>query len=450
LSAPADKNSFPPGLNNAYFFSVFNALSFQLVLSSPMVLYAKTLHASATVLGIITGMMPLLTALQIPAASYINRIGYKRFVLGGWSVRVAFIFLIALVPLAGAFLNEGSRLALVLALLFGFNFSRGFSSCAWLPWISSLVPANARGHYLARDAACVNLASFVSFALAAVVLGSSPRSWQFAVLFAFSAAMGAISLSFLKQIPDMPVSQEPRGSQIPVPWVAMLRFGPFQKLLRVIVAWSLAYGGLQAFTVVFLKTALNMADSKVLLITGAAYVGGLSSLWVLGTRLDGLGSKPVLTFCFAVWIAVLAGWAAIAGRVLQPTIAILLLLQILMGLLGALVQMSNTRLAMAIVPHVGRNHFFALFSVIGSVALGLAPMVWGLLLDALGLWQATALGLVWNRFSVFFVAVGLVMISTLLLARQLDEPEAASLDELLREVLIESPQRFLVRFWPRG
>jgi hypothetical protein len=69
LSTPADKDPFPPGLNNAYFFSVFNALSFQLVLSSPMVLYAKSLHASATVLGIITGMMPLLTALQIPAAS---------------------------------------------------------------------------------------------------------------------------------------------------------------------------------------------------------------------------------------------------------------------------------------------------------------------------------------------------------------------------------------------
>ena len=38
---------------------------------------------------------------------------------------------------------------------------------------------------------------------------------------------------------------------------------------------------------------------------------------------------------------------------------------------------------------------------------------------------------------------------TLLLARRLDEPEAASLEELLREILIQSPQRFWVRFWPR-
>jgi hypothetical protein len=36
-----------------------------------MVLYAKTLRASATVLGIIAGMMPLLVIFQIPAANYI-------------------------------------------------------------------------------------------------------------------------------------------------------------------------------------------------------------------------------------------------------------------------------------------------------------------------------------------------------------------------------------------
>ena len=59
LADRTQKASFPPGLHNALLFSGFNALSYPLVLSSPMVLYAKTLGASATVLGIIAGMMPL-------------------------------------------------------------------------------------------------------------------------------------------------------------------------------------------------------------------------------------------------------------------------------------------------------------------------------------------------------------------------------------------------------
>jgi hypothetical protein len=98
-----ETQSFPPGLHNAYLFSVFDAFSYQIVLSSPMVLYAKTLGASATVLGIIAGMMPLLVIFQIPAANNIPRLGFKRFVFAGWGIRVMFIFIMALVPLTAIF-----------------------------------------------------------------------------------------------------------------------------------------------------------------------------------------------------------------------------------------------------------------------------------------------------------------------------------------------------------
>src|SRR6058998_2154083 len=105
LREPEKSASFPAGLHNAFLFSLFNALSFQIVLSSPMVLYARTLGASATVLGVIAGMMPLLVIFQIPAASYIPRLGFKRFVYAGWGARVMFIFAMALVPLTGFFLE---------------------------------------------------------------------------------------------------------------------------------------------------------------------------------------------------------------------------------------------------------------------------------------------------------------------------------------------------------
>src|SRR5437899_4266809 len=163
LREPTETASFPVGLHNAFLFALFNALSYQIVLTSPMVLYARTLGASATVLGIIAGMMPLLVVFQIPAASYIPRLGFKRFVYAGWGTRVLFIFVMALVPLTGGFLDAKNRLALMLMLLFGFNLSRGISSCAWLPWITLLVPPALRGKYLARDTGVQNFASFLTF-----------------------------------------------------------------------------------------------------------------------------------------------------------------------------------------------------------------------------------------------------------------------------------------------
>jgi MFS family permease len=445
-----NKAAFPPGLNNAFLFSAFNALSFQVVLGSPMVLYAKTLGASATVLGIIAGMMPLLVIFQIPAANYVNRVGYRRFVYAGWGTRVLFIFAMALVPLTGGFLEAQSRLALMLLFLFGFNLSRGISSCAWLPWITTLIPEVLRGKYLARDAGVMNLASFFAFLFAAWCLGAAPRAWQFAVLFAFSAISGAISLTFLKRIPDAEIPEHIRTSNTRVPWLEMMRYPPFRKLLRAIVAWSVAYGGISAFTVAFLKTHAGMAEGKILLVTSTAFLGGLSSLWFLGTRLDRLGSRPVLMFAFSAWLAVLAGWVLLAGGAFQTTVFIVVLLQMLMGLLAALAQMAFTRLAMATIPVMGRNHFFAIYSVIGNVTLGVAPIAWGLLIDAVGERAPLWLGLAWNRYTVFFAAAGIAAVVTLFIARRLDEPQAASMEQLFRDILIQSPQRFWLRFWPRG
>jgi MFS family permease len=449
-SAAAPKTAFPRGLHNAFLFSAFNALSYQIVLASPMILYAKSLDASATVLGLIAGMMPLLVIFQIPAANHINRVGYRRFVLAGWSTRVSFIFLIALVPLTGGFLNPANRLALLLALLFCFNLSRGISSCAWLPWIAALVPPDIRGRYLTRDAAVQNLASFVTFLVAAATLSGATQPWQFSVLFGFSAATGAVSLLFLKRIPDVPTPREPCVPTGRVPWLEMVRFPPFHKLLRTVVAWSVAYGGVTAFTVAWLKVRGGMNEGLILLICSVAFLGGASSLALLGSRFDRVGSKPVLGAAFAGWFAVMTGWVLLAGGAFAAALTNVLVLQFFMGLLAAMVNMANNRLAMAIVPAMGRNHFLALYSVVNNVVLGLAPIAWGLLIDAVGSRAPHWLGLEWNRYTLFFAAAAAVFALALAVSRRLDEPHAASLEDLLRELLIESPQRFWLRFWPRG
>jgi MFS family permease len=446
-TAPAE--TFPPGLSNAFLFATFNALSYQVVLSSPMVLYAKTLGASATILGIIAGMMPLLVIFQIPAASYIPKLGFKRFVYAGWGIRVMFIFGMALVPLTARFLDAKNRLALMLVLLFAFNLSRGISSCAWLPWLTALVPSTMRGRYLVREAAVTNLFSFFSFLIAAGCLAGETAAWQFSIVFLFSAVAGVISLTFLKRIPDVEVPEEIKGSQNPIPWLAMLRHPPFTKLLAMVVGWSVAYGGITAFTVAFLKTEAGMSEGAILVVTSISFLGGMSSFWVLGSRLDKLGSKPVLTFSFAAWILVLAGWICVSGGLVRASLGPLLVLQVVMGLLAVLVQMSNTRLAMTVVPTMGRTHFFAIYSVISNVTLGLAPIAWGLLIDSVGSRAPVWMGLEWNRYTIFFSAASFTFLITFSMARRLEEPEAAGMEQLLREILVDSPQRFLVRLWSR-
>jgi MFS family permease len=438
---------FPAGLRNAFLFATFNALSFQIVLGSPMVLYAKALGASATVLGLISGMMPLLVIFQIPAANYIGRVGYKRFVYAGWGTRVMFIFAIAVVP-SLSFLNISSRLALLICLLLIFNLSRGISSAAWLPWISSLVPATIRGKYLAADQAFIGVASCVAFLIAASCLGDHPRAWQFSLIFLISAINGTISLRFLKRIPDAPVPDVVRTSKQPVPWLEMAKYAPFKRLLVMNLAWSSAYGGISAFTVAFLKAETGMSSGAILYLSSVFFLGALASLW-FGMHLDKMGSKPVMIFCSVLWVGISTAWAMIAGKALPPSPLLILLLQFLMGLGAAVFNMTNVRLAMVVAPEMGRNHFFALFSVVANLSLGLAPVIWGMLIDLFHDFDMEVYGIHWNRYTLYYLAAGMMFVIAITLKMRLQEPESRNVEELVREMFISSPQRLIARVWPK-
>ena len=404
--------------------------------------YAKSLGASATVLGILAGMMPLLVIAQLPAARFVDRVGYRRFVLNGWTARVVVVFLVAAVPLTSGFLDAPTRLVLVLALLFVFNLIRGIASCAWLPWIMELIPAPARGRHFARDQFCMNGASMLSFAFAAVVLGAHGAAWQFALVFASAAVAGAFSLPALQRVPDAPPPPDPDGGKGPVPWLELASHPPFQRLLWVNCAWSLAYGGLTTFVVKYLKDGAGLRADLILCFMSVSFLGGLASPWLAGPRLDRLGSKPMLGFTMAVGFLIGVGWLLAAGGAVSPGWRFALPLMVLLGLVNALFSAANNRLAMHIVPKQGRNHFFALFMVVWQLTLGLSPVLWGLLLDAIGPREATALGLNWNRYSVFFGLVALAFVGAFALCRRLEEHRAAEVQTLVRELLVDEPRRW--------
>ncbi|MBN2507283.1 MAG: MFS transporter [Verrucomicrobia bacterium] len=451
-AAPAPTPArLPPGLVNAYVFAVFNALSFQMVLSNPMILYAKSLGATATALGLIAGMVYLLNIFQIPAARHVDRVGHKRFVLAGWSTRVVFIFLMALVPLSAGFLTAQTRLVLMVFMLFGFNLSRGISVCGWLPWITAIIPGPMRGRYLAREAACVNSASFVAFLLAAGVLGTAPTGWRFSLLFLFSGVAGAVSLGFMKRIPEgTPPPAARSWSGEPVPWRAIAAYPPFRKLLRMNVAMSLAAGGVTPFVTAFLKGRLNLPESEVMGITAVSFLGGLSSLWLLGRRLDEYGSKPALVLSHGVWLLIMAGLTLVSTGVVPPRLGVLALLQFLMGLCLASVQMANIRLVMGTIPEMGRSHFFALQSVVSNVAFGLSPIAWGLAIDGAGSLELWWHGLFLDRYGLYFMGAFVAFAVSLVLCHSLVEPASLSTEAMLRDILTRSRLRAWLRLWPRA
>ena len=211
LSQAATKSPFPDGVQSLFWFFFLNFLSCQIIMDSPIFLYAESLGASATIMGLIAGMTPLMVIFQIPAAAHVGRWGYRFFIATGWTVRLLFVLGLIFVPMMDGVLNSQSQLALVIVLLFAFNIIRGIASCAWFPWIRGLIPETIRGRYLTLESAFANAGSLVAFLLVAIYLGKSPTSGQFTVLFAFSFVMGAVSIAFIRRVPDVAPPKEEAG-----------------------------------------------------------------------------------------------------------------------------------------------------------------------------------------------------------------------------------------------
>ena len=201
-------DKLPNGINNAYIFQALNAVSFNIALGSPLILFARELGASAAVLGILSGFTPLLSTLQLVAIPFGERWGWRALMLRGWGGRVSALLLLAMIPLIVGLVPPGVPELLVLGSMFLFNFLRGFAAGAWLPIISAIVPRSIRGAYLTRDRAGQAIAAMLALGVSGLMLSLNLGMLGYGIIFGSSFLTGVISLHFLNRVPYAPPTQQ--------------------------------------------------------------------------------------------------------------------------------------------------------------------------------------------------------------------------------------------------
>ena len=397
-----------------------NAVSFQIILGAPLILYAKSIGASSTVIGALAAFTPIMTMLQWPAAKHLPVYGYKKFVLTGWSLRLVFVFLVALVPLMG-FLDPTSKLVLLVLSLFVFNTLRGIASAAWMPWIAGLIPDEARAAFISRDQVALFVGSIISLAISSLMLGGEVSAWAYSLVFLVSALAGLLSLVFIKKIPEVSTGDDMSEASQPVPWREMLFHPPFFALLVFNLLFVLVVGSLGVFTVEYLHEFPGFGASQVLILSGISFVGSLAALPFVSRLVDRQGAKPVLAISLCLISLVILGWFLIAAGILPCSKRLIGGLNFLSGMAGAAFNVANGRLALATMPVLGRNHFCAMFSVITSLGLGAAPVAWGISLDVIGTYEVVTGAFHWKRHSIYFAVLFFLNIFTILQTRRIHE-----------------------------
>lgn len=389
---------------SAHWFQLFNAITFQIVMGAPIIIYAKTLGASSTVLGIIASFTPLMTVFQLPAARHLDRHGYKRFVIGGWGVRTAFVFALALVPLL-TFLDTTSKMAVMLSVLFLFNLIRGISSAGWMPWMTALIPEETRGRFLSVDQIFMYLGCLIALIASAVIMTGQVDPWEYSLVFLLSASSGAVSLLFIRNVPDVPPSETTRNSSLPVPWKSMLAYPPFRQLILFNLILMIVIGSLGVFTIEYLRAESHLEASTVMYLSAFSFLGSLVMLPFSGPWVDRVGSKPLLRVATLMFGVSIATWCLIAAGILPAWLWLIALLNFFTGAASANLNLASVRITMGTMPEMGRNHFFALFTVITSLGLGAAPVLWGVTLDMIGTFEVVTGAFHWKRHSIYFLAL---------------------------------------------
>lgn len=415
--------AFPDGVTNANWFSFYNAISFQIFLGPPLILYAKSLGASATMLGVLASLTPLLTVFQIPAAHHIHRFGYRRFVLAGWATRNLCVFAVVAIPLL-TFLGNGWKLALLLLLQFIFNLLRGIASGAWLPWLTEILPEEIRARFLSRDQRFLQTGSLVALLFCGMVLQKDSQPWEFSLAFLISALGGAASLYYLNRVPDVEAQDALQQSGTRVPWRAIVTFPPFARLVGFNLLYAFTIGSLAVFTVSFLKGRAGLGENSILYLMAVSFIAGAGSLGVVGRILDSIGSKRMLRWALILYMVHLVGWVGFASGLIATNTVPLLIMFVLAGVAGSAINLANLRLIMSVMPEMGRSHFFAFYTVIISLCLGISPVLWGVCLDAMNNLKI-AVGpqgaFEWNRYSVYFMALLVLTAATFFSASALVE-----------------------------
>jgi len=414
------KKLIPTGVFNFHWFSLLNAVSFQIILGAPIILYAKSIGATSTVVGILAAFTPLMTVLQLPAAKWLPIYGYKYFFLTGWGLRTVFIFFVAIVPLL-SFLNDVAKLVLLVAMLFFYNLWRGIASTAWMPWIAALIPEEEKAVFLSRDQIFLFCGALVSLVFSALLMSGDVDAMEYSLVFFMSALAGSAALFFIKNVPDVCGSQQLLDSSEPVPWRQILFYPPFFSLLVFNLLYVIVVGSLGVFTVEYLHDLPGFNVAEVLYLSGVSFIGALASLPFVGKILDRRGGKIVLLATLILFGCVIAGWFFIAAGIIPCKRRVICLLNLVSGAAGAAFNVANARIIFATMPQTGRNHFFALFTVISSLGLGAAPVVWGISLDFIGTYEVVAGAFHWKRHSIYFAALFLLNLVTILQSRRLHE-----------------------------
>lgn len=361
-------------------FAFLTALTWQIAVGTPMVLFAQRLGASPFQVGLAYAALYLMTPVQVLATALLPRYGFKRLTLGGWRAR-SFFLLVPLV-IAGARPAQGNDW-LVVALVgsvFFFCFFRCIGVAALPAWIYALIPSSVRGRYFASEQLNSGVAGALTLVLSAALFALLP--FYPALLAQYLIALIGSTLSYyaLKRLPDAPTPASVGVRRILIDTPRHLfASGGFRRYLWMSAGWMTLTTPIPPFAAYYLKLAPQLPAGAIMTLEVLRYLAMGVGAWFIRRWIDARGIKVFfqaallgLALVLIYWLAYLRfGFGGYAG---------LCAVYLLFGIASVCWLVASANYLPRVIPDGERALMVALYGAATFVLGGLSPVLWGPLL----------------------------------------------------------------------
>ena len=420
-----DLAQFKPGL----VFGFFNALTWQIAIGTPMVLFAGYLGASAFEVGLAYSFVFLLTPLQIAATTLLPRYGFKRVALGGWGVRSFFLAIpIGLAALAPE-VPPRWMVPTLIGSVFFFCFFRAIGASALTTWFMGFLPAGVRGRYFASDQFFSGIGGVATLITCAALFALLPIYQALLLMYLIALTGSTLAFFSLRQLPD--IDKPPQvslGSVLRSTPRHLFRRSVFRSYLWLAVWHAVITTSIPPFAAYYLTMTAGRSPGQIMLFEVMRYSGVIVGAWLIGRRIDQSGARPFLLLSLGLVALVAVAWLVYLRFGIGGTPA-MLMIYFGVGLAAVCWVVANLNFLPKIVPAGERALFVSIHGAATALLGGLSPIIWGVFLKSTS--AAGAPGIDVGVFQAYFVVALISACILSALVARLPEDRSAPADPLV-------------------
>jgi len=371
--------------------------------------YALALGASSLQIGLITSVSMVSHIFQLVSVAVVERLGSrKKF----WVPAIMVQRAVWVVPAVMPFMLAGNDRA-VLVAFFAVVFVSGLLAKAciapWWSWMGDLIPEGVRGDFFGRRLRWLLLVQLGTFLVVGPFLDAfseERRLVAFAIIFAVAAVFGVTDIVIHAFIPEPPVRRSPRQGPPLKKIFAPLANPDFRRLTVGYMLFAFAMQIMSPFVMPFLidkkdpaalgltftaVTALQVLQIVLMMVVSRA--AGMLADRIGNRRVYILASGGLLLPILAYMLVSPGNWFVVLPLIFSAG-----------GIMTVAQQISFGNLQFQLCSEEDRPGYIALFWTIVGPVMALAPVVGGLLIEALKTRPAIHVGpLVIDHYRVVFL-----------------------------------------------